>query len=103
MDANGTAGLNQPSGEGKTFAVLCPRLWHLQIECDTLLGQSDWVPFAEDIITLRAECGSPLKVFTVSAFSPNPGRKFELIGRDGSFTMEMSVLVDEAEKFKLDI
>ena len=101
LDANGTS--RQPSGDGKAFAVLCPRLWHLQIECEILSGQPDQAPFAEDIITLRAECGSPLKVFTVSEFSRKPGRKFELIERDGSFKMEMSVLADEAEKFQLDI
>ncbi len=102
VDANGTSGLEQTSGEGKTLAVLCPRLRHLQVEFD-----HPWppeVPFAKDIITLRAECGSPLKVFTVSEVRGKRKRKFELIGRDGSFTKEMGVLAEsEAEKFELDI
>ena len=56
--------------------------------------------FVPDIITLRAECGSPLIVFTVTFFSRKRSRKFELLGRDGSFSIETSV---GAEKFKLDI
>ena len=102
LDANGTSGLEQPSGERETFTVLCPRLWHLQIECENLWVQPDQAPFIKDIITLRAKWGSPLRVFTISEFSRKPGRKFELIGRDGSFAIK-SVLADEAERFKLDI
>ena len=98
MDVNGT------SGEGKVLGVLCPRLQDLQVESEYLWVRPDKVPFVKDIITLRADCGSPLKVFTVSEFSRKPGRKFELVEtRDGSFTMEMSVMADKAEKFKLDI
>ena len=100
MDENGTSGLKQTSGEGKTLAVLCPKLQRLQIEGKYLWEWPHQVPFAKYIIALRAECGSPLKVFTFLEFSPKPGRKFELIGRDGSFAMEESVLV---EKFELDI
>ena len=102
MDADGTSVLKPTSDEGKTLVVLCPRLRHLQVECEDCWVEPNLVPFAKDIITLRAECGSPLKVFTLSHFSPMPGRKFELIGRDGSFSMEKSVLA-EAEKYKLDI
>ena len=102
MGANGTSRVRQ-SGEGNTAAVLCPMLRHLQMESVFLLVQPDLVPFAKDIIILRAECGSPLKVLTFSHFSPKPGRKYELIGRDGGFTMEKSVLAEKAEEFKLDI
>lgn len=102
MDADGTSGLKPTSDDGRTLTVLCPRLRHLQVESEDCWMVPNLVPFARDIITLRAECGSPLKVFTFSHFSPKPGRKFELIGRDGCFTMEQSVLA-EAEKYKLDI
>ena len=81
MDANGTARLK---GIRTTFAILCPRLWHLHIESCYIIGQPDQVPFAKDIITTRAEYGSPLKVFTFFASWPKPGRKFELIGKDGA-------------------
>ncbi len=83
------------------LAVLCPRLQHLHIESKGLRAQPEVVAFANDIITLRAECGSPLKGFTFYEFWSR--RKFELIGRDGGFTMEQSVLVEEAAEFKLDI
>ena len=101
MGANGSTGLKQMSGDEKTLVVLCPRLWHLQIEYCGPWIQPDLVPLAKDIITLRAECGSPLKVFTLLEFRRKPGRKFELIGRDGS--MEVSVLAEGDEEFKLDI
>ncbi len=72
MDANGNPGLKQKSGEWKTLAILCPRLRHLQIDSENLWGQPDRAPFAKDIITLRGECGSPLKVlaFLNSCLSP---------------------------------
>ena len=103
MNANGTSGLKQMSGEGKTFAVLCPRLRDLQIESETRWVQPDHGSFAQNIIILRAQCGSPLKTFTLSEFLPKPGRKFELIGWDGSFTMEERVLAEDAKEFQLDI
>ena len=103
MDVDGNSGLKRTSGDGKPLAVLCPRLRNLQIESESLLDQPNLIPFAEDIITLRAEYGSPLKAFTFFEFSPSPKRKFELFERDGSVTMEESVLAMEATKFKLDI
>ena len=103
MDENVTPGLKQTSGEGKTSAVLCPRLRHLQIETQGLRTQPDLVHLYKDIVTLRAECGSPLEVFSIFEFRPEPGCKFELIGRDGSFTMEQSDLSKETEEFKLGI
>ena len=101
MDANETSRQKASHTKGETFTVLCPRLRHLQIERDHLRGHPDWVSLATDIVTLRAECGCPLKRFTFSQFRSR--NKFELIGRDGSFTMEMSVLADGTAKFKLDI
>ena len=100
MDANGTSRLKRTR---TTFAVLCPRLWHLQIESDYIWGRPDKVPFAKDIITLRAECGSPLKIFTVSQFHWSENIKFELIGRDGSSNMEKIVLPKTARPFALGI
>ena len=103
MDVNGTSGLKRASDDGEMLSILCPRLRHLQIESKYLRVRPDLLPFAKDIITLRAECGYPLKVFTFSLFKNKYGRKFELIGRDGSFTMNESDLAEKAEKFKLDI
>jgi len=100
MDANGTSGLKPTSDEGKTLTVLCPRLRHLQVECEDCWVEPNLVPFAKDIITLRAECGSPLKVFTFFQLGCKLGRKFELIGRDGT---EMRILSDEVKKFTLHI
>ena len=75
----------------------------LQIESETRWVQPDHGSFAQNIIILRAQCGSPLKTFTLSEFLPKPGRKFELIGWDGSFTMEERVLAEDAKEFQLDI
>ncbi len=99
MDAYETPGLEQTTGEEKP--VLCPKLQHLQIENGGLLMQPDLIRLAESIITLRAKCKSPLRGFTFSEFWC--GSNFELIGRDGGFTMEMSLLAQGAKKFKLDI
>ena len=100
MDANGTFVLKRTNAEGKTLAVLCPKLRHLRIESESLLEQPDLIPFAKDIITLRADCGSPLEVFTFSETFYQS--KFDLIGRDGALTEE-SVLAEKVEEFKLDI
>jgi hypothetical protein len=37
------------------------------------------------------------------AFDAEPASRFELIGGDGSLTMEKKVLVDHAKPFGLDI
>ena len=100
MDANGIAGLKQMNGEGEI--LLCPRLQNLQIECYCVPSRPNLTHFAKDIITLRAECGSPLKVFTFFEHRTDPGRKFELIGRDGGFTIEESNLAWGSRKFSLD-
>ena len=97
MDANVE---KRTSGEDKTLTVLCPKLRHLQIESESLLEQPDLISFAKDIITLRADYGSPLKVFTFSETFYQS--KFDLIGRDGGFTEE-SVPAEKVEEFKLDI
>ena len=101
MDADGTTRMKRTSGEGKTLAVLCPRLQHLRIECESLLEQPDLIPFAKDIVTLRAECGSPLKTFTLSETEYKS--KFELIGWGGGFNVHEIILTTDAENFKLDM
>ena len=103
MDENGTSELNQARGAGKILALLCPRLQHLQIEVAHPLVQPEVIPFVKDVVSLRAEYGSPLKSFTFSQFWPYPGSMFELIGMDGGFTMEEITLPEDAEPFTLDI
>jgi hypothetical protein len=103
MDASGISGLRQASGEGETLALLCPRLQHFRVENTDPLVIPEVIPILKDIVTLRAECQCPLKSFTFFAFSPKPGYKLELIGRDGKFTMEKVFLPENAEKFQLDI
>jgi len=98
MDENGTSELKQTRGEGKTLALLCPRLQHLQIEVSYFWAQPELIPFVKDVVSLRAECGSPLKSFTWSKFGPKPGGRFDLI--DGGFAMEE---ITEAERFELDM
>jgi hypothetical protein len=103
IDESGTSGLELTSREGKTVELLCPRLQSLQIEGGSHLVDQEPIPIFKNIVTLRAMCGSPLKVFTISEILPPAGSKFALIGRDGSFTMERIVLAEGSEGFKLDI
>jgi len=103
IDANGTSGLKRTSSKGQRLDILCPRLQSLQIEGQDPSAEPELIPILKDIVTLRAECGSPLKGFTFSEFWPGPGRRFELIGRNGSFTMEKIVLPQGPKYFELDI
>ena len=111
MDANGSSGLKKTSGEGQTLALLCPRLQSLQIEWEVPSMPPELVPILKNVVTLRAECGSPLKNFTFSNFWDEHRGKFELIEEDGSFNMEHIVLYEESDEefdeetgaFKLDI
>ena len=100
MDENGTIGLKQASDEGKALSVLCPKLQHLQIETHSPRVLSLVVPIAKDIITLRAKCGSPLKVFTILEISIGPRKKIELIWRGGSLMEERNLA---GRAFELDI
>ena len=106
IDANGTSGLNRTSSEGQRLDLLCPRLQSLQIEGQDPSAEPELIP----ILTLRAECGSALKEFAFSEFKRNniglrlkPGSQFELIGRNGGFTMEKVVLHTVAKEFQLDM
>ena len=98
MNAQGTSEL---IWEGQIPKVLCPRLESLQIEGVALTVQPKLTPILKDIVTLRAILGSPLKSFTVyDDYILDPMKKWELIGRDGSFIMEEVV---PAQRFRLDI
>jgi hypothetical protein len=68
MDAYGPSRLQQTSGEGQMLALLCPRLQSLQIEGQDPSVEPELIPILKDIVTLRAQCGSPLKDFTFSEF-----------------------------------
>ena len=98
VDVHTFRALNQSCWEGQKLGVVCPLLQRLQVE------QTDPSPeltlVLKDVVTLRKLCGSPLKSFT---FIPDPGWKFELIGMDGGFTMEETVLAEDVNQFELDI
>ena len=95
MNAQGTS---EPIWEGQIPEVLCPRLESLQIEYISPTDRPELMAVLKSIVTLRAIIGSPLKSFTF--YDIFPDKKWELIGRDGSFTMEEVV---PAQRFKLDI
>jgi len=101
MGAYRTSGLKQTSGEGQRSPLLCPRLQCLQIERLSPSVEPELIPILKDIVTLRAECGSPLKDFTLSTFWPS--LRSNLIGRNGRFTMRNIDLPEKTEEFKLDI
>jgi len=91
-------GASEPIWEDQIPEVLCPRLESLQIEYISPTDQPELMPVLKNIVTLRAIIGSPLKSFTF--YDDYPDKKWELIGRDGCFTMEEVV---PAQGFKLDI
>jgi hypothetical protein len=105
MDAYQASRLEQSTGEGQTPAILCPMLQSLQIDSPVSSSKPMLMAILKEVVALRAMCGSPLKSVTLS-FSrglSKPQDKFELIGRDGGFTMEQVALVDDPEKFQIDI
>ena len=99
VNVPGPSRLDQSSLEGQISRVLCPRLESLQIEGIRLTKKL--MPILQDIVTLRAIIGSPLKSFTFcdDLFLEYP-RMYQLIGRDKSFTMKKVI---PAETFQLDI
>jgi len=101
MGAYGTSGLKQTSGEEQRSQLLCPRLQCLQIEGQSPSVEPELKPILETIVTLRAECGSPLKAFTFSTLWPS--LRSNLIGRNGRFTMRNIDLPEKTERFELDI
>ena len=106
MSTDAASGLKQTGVVGLTLALLCPRLQSLQIEVENPSGLllTWYMPRIKDVVARRAECGSPLKVFTLSQFPRgSENSKFELIMKGGSFTMENIVLPKTASPFVLDI
>jgi len=95
-------GTSELTWEGQIPEVLCPRLESLQIEDMRPTDQPELMPVLQNIVTLHAIIGSPLKSFTFYRrdWYFNSAQKWELIGRDGSFTMEEVI---PAECFKFDI
>ena len=92
------SGLNHSCWKGQISGVLCPRLESLQIEGINLTQYSGLMPVLNDIVTLRAIIGSPLKSFTFFYVYENSGGwQQQLIGGDGSFMMP------RAKCFELDI
>ena len=103
VDVGTFGALNQTSWEGQKLAILCPMLQSLQIEDTDPSESPELTLILKDVVTLRTVCGSPLKSFTFYTFDSEPRWKFELIGIDGSFTMEKTVLAEGTQKFELDI
>jgi len=93
---------SEPIWEGQIPKVLCPRLESLQIEGISPTVQPELMPVLKNIVTLRAILRSPLKSFTFYHWDrdSDSAHKWEVIGRDGGFTMEEVV---PAQRFKLDI
>ena len=100
MDSNGRSGLNGSNVESQA-TMLCPMLESLQVEGIDPRKPPVLLTVLEDVVTLRAGRGSPLKRFTFSEFNSEPKRKFELIGEGGRFAMEMVGLSMRAKPFKL--
>jgi hypothetical protein len=90
--------ISGPKQSGRGGQIICPRLESLQIEYYSLPKRLEVMPVVKNIITLRANAGSPLKSFTFHQHHTE--KKWELIGRDGSFIMEAVV---PALRFRLDI
>ena len=100
VNVPGPSGPNQSDWEGPIFKVLCPKLESLQIEGVDLIEEADVMPVLENIFTLRAAIGTPLKSFTIYLHGYPESQKWQLTGRDKSFRMEE---VFPAEEFRLDI
>ena len=99
--AQETSRLHQSCGESQMSGELCPNLESLQIQGISLTEEPELMPVLKDIVTLRTTVGSPLKSFTFYVYhSKNTEQKWELIGKDGRFTMEEVV---PAQKFELKI
>ena len=101
MHPNESAILMQSHDEGQVSPILCPMLRSLCIEgCDPT-EPVELIPILKQVVTLRTACGSPLERFTLSSIEF--GKKFELIGSQGGFVMEMDSLGEDAKPFRLNI
>ena len=93
------SGLKEINVGGLMVVLLCPRLQSLQFEV-RYYSVPQRAPILKDVVALRAECGSPLNVFTFSEFRR---WKFHLIGWDGSFDISRFALPKMATQFALSI
>jgi hypothetical protein len=100
---NQTSGPRQSNSGTQTPTVLCPMLESLWVEGIDPTEQSELMRVLREVAMSRAVVGSPLKGFTFVVFWPQPGRKLELVGWDGSFTKEKTFLHKNAKPFKLEI
>jgi hypothetical protein len=98
-----TSGSRQPNGVTQVPTVVCPILESLQVEWVDPTEQSELVHVLRQLVMLRAVAGSPLKRLTFVDFDIYPKSRFELIGGDGSVTMEKTSLDDDEWPFELDI
>ena len=95
--------LKQSSDEGDMPLMLCPMLKSLLIE-EVDPRAKPWLLVLEEVVTLRAVCGSPLKTFRFSQFEPKLQKEFELIDKMGSFAWYgNSYLIEDARPFRLVI
>jgi hypothetical protein len=101
MDPNMSTVLRQSSDGCQISAILCPLLKRLLIERFDPTKTPERILLSKEVVSLRALGGSPLRRFTLFDFEY--GRKFELIGQDGSFVVIEEVLHGGAKPFKLDI
>ena len=101
MHPNESAILMQSHDEGQVSPILCPMLRSLCIEGWRPTKRVELIPVLKQLVIHRAECGSPLKRFTLSAIEF--GRKFELIGSQGGFVVEMDSMDEDAQPFRLYI
>ena len=102
MHPNGTAGLTQSHNENRISPILCPMLRSLLIEeCGATERVEELIPVLKQAVALRAVCGSPLEMLTLTSIEF--GKQFELIGSQGDFVAEMESLDEDAEPFRLDI
>ena len=101
MHPNENATLMESHDEGQISQILCPMLRSLLIEGCSPEEPVELIPVLKQVISLRAEFGSPLKRFTLSAIEF--GRKFELIGSQGEFVVEIDYPDEDTKQFRLDI
>ena len=98
---NEAATLMRSQNEGQVSPILCPLLRSFLIEGCGPIERVELIPVLEQVVTLRAGCGSPLERFTLSSIEF--GRKLELIGSQGGFVVEMDCMDKNAKPFRLDI
>ena len=104
VDVDTFRALYQSCGEGQKLGIVCPLLQRLQVEDTDGSERPELTPVFKDVVTLRKLCGSPLKSFAFYIFNfTKPERKFELIGMDGGFAMEETILTEDTDQFELDM